>query len=251
MLRTDKFDGGEVLQFTAPGQAWEDPEIVTVENFDKTSNHAFPFKQFSKTALRTTAVREAQFKDFTLRESFHLYEQLDRVDMEVEILNWNGTRERELRVVFPLNLDEARLSYEVPFGTVEIGKNELDFSLLPPDNDTQFTPAIYGGQHPLSFREAINWIDASSPDYLSSGCLAASDMTVHLFRDETTNPVSYPMLQHVLLSVRKSLAWNPEYWFTQPGDHRYRMSLLPHRGNWRLRYREAIGFNHRLIGVCR
>jgi alpha-mannosidase len=247
VLRTDKFDGGEVLQFTAPGQAWEDPEIVTVENFDKTSNHVFPFKQFSKTALRTTAVREAQFKDFTLRESFHLYEQLDRVDMEVEILNWNGTRERELRVVFPLNLDEARLSYEVPFGTVEIGKNELDFSLLPPDNDTQFTPAIYGGQHPLSFREAINWIDASSPDYLSSGCLAASDMTVHLFRDETTNPVSYPMLQHVLLSVRKSLAWNPEYWFTQPGDHRYRMSLLPHRGNWRLRYREAIGFNHRLI----
>jgi alpha-mannosidase len=247
VLRTEKFDGGEVLQFTAPGQAWEDPEIVTVENFDKTSNHAFPFKRFSKTALRTTAVREAQFKDFTLRESFHLYEQLDRVDMEVEILNWNGTRERELRVVFPINLDEARLSYEVPFGTVEIGKNELDFSLLPPDNDTQFTPAIYGGKHPLSFREAINWIDASSPDYLSSGCLAASDMTVHLFRDETANPVSYPMLQHVLLSVRKSLAWNPEYWFTQPGDHRYRMSLLPHRGNWRLRYREAIGFNHQLV----
>jgi alpha-mannosidase len=247
VLRTDKFYGGEVLQFTAPGQAWEDPEIVTVENFDKTSNHAFPLKQFSKTMLRTTAIREAQFKDFTLRQSFHLYEQLDRVDMEVEILNWNGTKERELRVVFPLNLDEARLSYEVPFGTVEIGKNELDFSLLPPDNDTQFTPAIYGGQHPLSFREAINWIDASSPDYLSSGCLAASDMTVHLFRDETTNPVSYPMLQHVLLSVRKSLAWNPEYWFTQPGDHRYRMSLMPHRGNWRLRYREAIGFNHRLI----
>ncbi len=221
---------------------------MTTENFDKTSNHAFPYKQFWKTPLRTTAVREAQFEDFTLRASFHLYEQLDRVDMELEILNWKGTKERELRVAFPLNLDEARLSYEVPFGTVEIGKNELDFSLLPPDTDTQFTPAIYGGKHPLSFREAINWIDASSPDYLSSGCLAASDVTVHLFRDETNNPVSYPLLQHVLLSVRKSLAWNPEYWFTQPGDHRYRMSLLPHRGNWRVRYREAIGFNHRLIG---
>ena len=246
VLRTDKFDGGEVLQFTAPGQAWEDPEIVTTEDFDKTSNHAFPFKRFSKTPLRTTAVREAQFKNFTLRQSFHLYEQLDRVDMELEIVNWSGAKERELRVVFPINLDEARLSYEVPFGTVEIGKNELDFSLLPPDTDTQFTPAIYGGRHPLAFREAINWIDASSPDYLSSGCMAASDMTVHLFRDETANPVSYPMLQHVLLSVRKSLAWNPEYWFTQPGDHRYRMSLLPHGGSWRLRYREAIGFNYSL-----
>ena len=72
-------------------------------------------------------------------------------------------------------------------------------------------------------------------------------MTVHLFRDESENPVTYPMLQHVLLSVRKSLAWNPEYWFTQAGNHRYRMSLLPHGGSWRLRYREAIGFNHRLI----
>jgi alpha-mannosidase len=247
VLRTDKFDGGEILQFTAPGQAWEDSEIVTNVDFDKTSNHAFPFKQFSKTPLRTTAIREAQFQHFALRETFHLYDQLDRVDVEVELIKWNGTKERELRVVFPLNLDRPRLSYEVPFGTVEIGKDEIDFSLLPPDNDTQFTPAIYGGQHPLTFREAINWIDASSADYLSTGCLAASDMTVHLFRDESENPVTYPMLQHVLLSVRKSLAWNPEYWFTQPGNHRYRMSLLPHGGSWRLRYREAIGFNHPLI----
>ena len=123
----------------------------------------------------------------------------------------------------------------------------MDFSLLPPDNDTQFTPAIYGGDHPLTFREAINWIDASSPDYQSKGCLAASDMTVHLFHDESANPVNYPLLQHVLLSVRKSLAWNPDYWFTQAGDHRYRMSLLPHGGSWRLRYRDAIGFNHQLI----
>lgn len=247
VLRTDKFDGGEILQFTAPGSAWEDPEKVTMRDFDRTSKHDFPFRRFWKTPVRTTAVREAQFKDFTLRQSFHLYEQLNRVDIDVEILNWDGAKERELRVVFPINLDEAKLSYEVPFGTVEIGKNELDFSLLPPDKDTQFSSKNYGGEHALAFREAINWIDVSSPDYLRSGCMAASDTTVHLFCDETDDPVSYPMLQHVLLSIRKSLAWNPEYWFTQAGNHRYRMSLLPHRGNWRLRYREAIGFNYPLI----
>ncbi|MHB1952433.1 MAG: glycoside hydrolase family 38 N-terminal domain-containing protein [Sulfobacillus sp.] len=247
VLRTDKFDGGEVLQFTAPGVAWEGPEDVTMQDFDRTSNHYFPFERFEKNAVRTTAVREAKFKNFTLRESFHLYEQLNRVDIDVEIVNWDGARSRELRVVFPVNLDEARLSYEVPFGTVEIGKNELDFSLLPPDNDTQFSRQNYGGDHALAFREAINWIDASSLNYLSSGCLAASDTTVHLFRDETDNPVTYPMLQHVLLSTRKSLAWNPEYWFTQAGNHRYRMSLMPHHGDWRLRYREAIGFNYPLV----
>jgi alpha-mannosidase len=49
------------------------------------------------------------------------------------------------------------------------------------------------------------------------------------------------------LSTRKSLGWNPDYWFTQNGDHRYRTALFPHSGNWRLRYREAIGFNYRPI----
>jgi alpha-mannosidase len=164
--------------------------------------------------------------------------------------DWDGTPERELRVVFPINLDEARLSYEVPFGTVEMGKDELDFSLLPPDRFTQFAPAIYGANRPLAYREAINWIDASSPQYLGSGCLLASDITLHLFRDETADPVPYPVLQHVLLSVRKSIAWNPEYWFTQPGNHRYRMAVFPHGGDWRSSYRQGIQFNYPLTAFA-
>jgi alpha-mannosidase len=246
VLRTDKFDGGEVVQFTAPGMAWEDTESVTMENFDQTSRHPFPFRQFTRGAVRVTAVREAQFKHFLLREHFHLYDRLDRVEIVSEIVDWDGQKERELRAVFPINLGAARITYEVPFGKVEMGKDELDFTLLPPDADTAFRPDIYGGDHPLAYREAINWIDASSQHYLGHGCLSASDVTVHLFRDETSHPISYPLLQHVLLSTRKSLAWNPEYWFTQKGTHRYRMALLPHRGDWRLRYREAIGFNYPL-----
>jgi alpha-mannosidase len=250
VLRTGKFDGGEVLQFSAPGNAWEDPERVTMEAFDCTSRHNFPFKAAVRSPIRMSAVRQAQFEHFSLRESFHLYDELDRVDIGLEILNWDGTPERELRVVFPINLDEARLSYEAPFGTVEMKKDELDFSLLPPDPFTQFSPEIYGANHPLAYREAINWIDASSPQYLGSGLLAASDITVHLFRDETADPVSCPVLQHVLLSARKSLAWNPDYWFTQPGDHRYRMALFPHGGDWRSRYRQGIEFNYPLTAFA-
>ena len=189
---------------------------------------------------------EADFADFRLREHFHVYDELERVDIDLEILDWKGTIERELRVVFPINLDESRQSYETPFGTVEMGKDELDFSLLPSAADSQFFPRTYGGDHALAFREAINWIDASSPNFGAYGCLLGSDSTVHIFHDESEHPMSYPMLQHVLLSARKSLAWNPEYWYTQPGTHRYRMTILPHRGDWRMRYREAIGFNQRL-----
>jgi alpha-mannosidase len=246
ILRADKFYGGEVLQFTAPGLAWEDPEIVAMEDFEKTSDHEFPIRQFVQGPVRTTVVREAQFKHFLLRQKTHLYSHLRRLELELELLNWDGQKERELRVVFPINLQNARLSYEVPFGTVEMGKDEVDFSDLPASPDSQFRKDLYGGEKPLRFREAINWIDASSPEYLGFGCLAASDCTVHLFADETDHQVDYPLLQHVLLSTRKSLAWNPEYWFTQAGDHHYRMALFPHAGGWRSSYREGFAFNYPL-----
>ena len=248
ILDTGKFFGGEILEFGAPGQAWEDPEIVTLEGFDKTSNHDFHLRSFEKGPVMTTAVREAQFKHFRLRQTFRMYSSLDRMEMDVDILDWDGTKSRELRVAFPINLpDDCRLSYEVPFGTVEIGKDEVDFSSLPAAVDCQFQPELYGGTKPLAFREAINWIDASSNRYEGHGCLAASDCSLHLFKDQTDAPVAYPVLQHVLISTRKSLAWNPDNWFTQEGGHSFRMALYPHGGGWRNRYRDGIAFNYPLV----
>jgi len=162
-------------------------------------------------------------------------------------VDWDGQKERELRVVFPINLRDSHITYEVPFGTVRLGEDELNFALLPEDPYRNFQQNPYGAERVLPFREALNWIDASDDHYLGRGCLSASDMTVHLFRDETDHPVSYPLLQHVLLSTRKSQAWNPEHWFTQKGTHAYRVSLLPHENDWRTRHREAIGFNYPLL----
>jgi alpha-mannosidase len=247
VLNTEKFCGGEVIQLTAPGYAWDDPETVTTKDFDKTSNHPFPFKRLSRTAVRTTAIREAKFAHFTLWETVHLYDRLPRVDVAIEVGEWDGHKEEELRVVFPINLRDSNITYEVPFGKVQLGEDELDFALLPEDTSRNFQQNPYGAERALPFREAINWIDASDDHYLGRGCLSASDMTVHLFRDETDRPVSYPLLQHVLLSTRKSQSWNPENWFTQKGTHAYRTSLLPHENDWRARYREAIGFNYPLL----
>jgi alpha-mannosidase len=246
ILRTDKIAGGEVLDFAAPGFPLGGKSIVTVEDFDQTSNHPFPVKSFTEGPVRTTASREATFKHFVLKEYFHLYHQIDRVEIDLEVVNWDGEKARELRVAFPINLDSARISYEVPFGTVEMGKDELDFSLFPGGFDPSAS-SYNGAEHPLTFREAINWIDASSERYDSFGCLAASDSTVHLFKDESPYQVSYPVLQHVLISTRLALAVNPTYWLTQPGNHRYRMALYPHKGNWRLRYRDGIAFNFPLL----
>jgi alpha-mannosidase len=72
---------------------------------------------------------------------------------------------------------------------------------------------------------------------------------LHLFADQTDKPVSYPVLQHVLLSTRKSMAWNPENWFTQAGNHHFRMALYPHSGGWRNRYRDGIAFNYPFLAM--
>ncbi len=248
ILKTDKFFGGEVLQFNAPGNAWDDIEAVTMQDFEKTSHHDFRAANFDHGGVYGAALYEAQFKHFRLQQTFRLYHQLDRVEIDVDLRDWDGTPSRELRVAFPINLPhDFRLSYEAPFGTVEMGKDELDFSLLPPLVRGSFNSTLNGGEWPLPFREAINWIDASSDRFQRFGCLAASNCSVHLFADQTDNPVVYPVLQHALLSTRKSIAWNPEYSFTQAGDHSFRMALYPHGGGWRERYREGIAFNFPLL----
>ncbi len=242
LLRTDKFAGGEVLQFTAPGVAWNEYSEVTTADFDRTARHGLKTVRAEESPIRYVVEKEAQFPDFTLRQRYILPKGSRELVIETDLLDWQGVPDRELRIAFPMNLGpEARMSYEVPFGTVELNRDEIDYSLLPETTECQFVGALYGRD--LPFREAINWVDASSGLYRGGGCLLASDMTVHLFRDESDDPVPYPVVQHVLLSSRKSLAWNPENWFVQPGNHSYRMALYPHDGNWRMAYRKGQAFN--------
>ena len=151
VLRTDKIAGGEVLQFTAPDFGWGVKEIVTLEDFDKTSNHPFPVKSFTEGPVCTTALREAAFDHFVLRENFRIYRRLDRTEIDLELVNWDGTKARELRAAFPINLDSALTSYEVPFGTVEMGKDELDFSLLPSAVKSGFKSVLQWRRAPADF----------------------------------------------------------------------------------------------------
>ncbi len=69
-----------------------------------------------------------------------------------------------------------------------MGKDEMDFTLLPPDSDTRSERTIYGGDHRLAYREAINWVDASARRLPGLGVHGCFGQTVHLFRDETPEP---------------------------------------------------------------
>jgi hypothetical protein len=405
-FRTDKFQAGEVLEFSAPGNAWDDGESllkVNMIDFDRSGNHRSSTTRFAESPVRYIRETETSLNDCTLLQRYSISKATHDIALDAEIKNWNGTKGRELRIAFPMNIEHkvvsglstvppsclktpdgkhqgllgeyfanpnvsgapvfrrvdsnmapywdksspgngipndffsvrwtgtisvpetgdyvlgiitddkgrlyfednlvadnwnpyelnvmktirarmekgreyrvrieyaeiveyagirfqwrmedtagdvktsAAISYEIPFGAVDFGKDEVDFSRFPDNKESQFYPHMYGGIDKLPFREAVNWVNVSTGTYKGYGCLFASDMTVHLFEDQTSSPVSYPVVQHVLLSTRKSLAWDSEYWFDQRGNHSYRMAMLFHDGNWRQRYREGIAFNYPLI----
>jgi len=249
ILRTGKFFGGEVIQMEAPTVAWENQEPVTMNDFDRTSLHAYRTIRAVESPLRFIIEKEAAMKYFTLHERFILNKQSRELIVETDVLNWTGEKARELRVVFPVNMDKTfEATYDVPFGRVEMSRDNVDYSILPDNYECQFSAEKYGRKD-LPFREALNWVDVSTGNYKGFGCLFASDMTVHLFRDETDDPVDYPVVQHVLLSTRESFGWNPKYSFTQQGSHSYRMALYPHDGNWRFAYKEGMAFNNPLTAV--
>ena len=130
VLRTDKYFGGEVIQMTAPDLAWESYAVVNMKDFDKTSLHEFKTIRSVESPIRYIIEKEAKLKYFTLRERFILNKHSRELVVEADIINWTGEKEKELRILFPLNLDKSfRASYEVPFGTVEMGRDEIDYSL--------------------------------------------------------------------------------------------------------------------------
>lgn len=50
---------------------------------------------------------------------------MPKIDFEIDILGFDGAKSREYRMTMPLNQTESTISYEVPMGVVEIGKNDL------------------------------------------------------------------------------------------------------------------------------
>ena len=404
-FRTDKFQAGEVLQFSAPGNAWEDEALLKGNPIDleRSGSRKSRTTRFVETPVRYIRETETPLDNCVVRHRYLISKATRDVELELELVGWNGARGKELRVAFPINIEHksttglstvpasclttpdgqsrgllgeyfrnpnvdgtpvftrvdttmapywdkaspgegvpkdffsvrwtgtihvpetgdyvlgivtddkgrltfadtlvidnwnpyelnvmktfrarlekgkeyrlriefadiveyagirfqwrkeadaseqrtnASISYEIPFGAVDFNRDEVDFSRLPDNKESQFAPQLYGALENLPFREAVNWVNVSTGAYKGYGCLFASDMTVHLFEDQTSQPVSYPVVQHVLLSTRKSLAWDPEYWFEQKGDHTFRMAMLFHDGNWRQRYREGIAFNYPLM----
>lgn len=244
LLCTEKFLGGEVFCTQSVGNgAGEFTEIqpITMENFEKSTDYSPQWNIIETGKIREVRECSSRFRNSTVVQRVIVYNNLPKIDFEIDIQGFDGGKNREYRMTLPLNQTDNKISYEVPMGVVEIGKNDLSIPAGKVNASLDYNIPL--NQTPL--RECQNWIASSDSNI---NVMLSSSVGVFGYKDATSNPVSYPVLQPVLLASRKSCHWNGN-WYLQQGTHSYRFSLSSSEGDWKNMHQQGTQFAEPLLVV--
>jgi len=244
LLNTDKFLGGELFTMQSVGNGageFTDVQQPTMEGFEKMSQYKQPWYLVSSGPVRDVYEFKKAINHVTVVERVIFYQDLKKIDFEVELLGFNGERYREFRLAFPLNQTISDVAYEVPMGVVRIGRDEMAGAAgFSKASQIYSTPCAQ--VHP---REVQDWFSAFDG---KNSVTISSDVAVFDWIDPTENPVRYTILQPLLLASRKSCHGEGNY-YLQPGDHFYSFSLYSNTYDWRGGYRQAIQSNQQMKAV--
>jgi alpha-mannosidase len=203
----------------------------TMEGFDQLRNYKQQWQCVETGAVRDVFQTVQPLKETQAVLRIVLYKTIKRIDVEVDLNRFNGENWREFRLAFPVNMQQAKVAYEVPMGVVEVGKDEIE-GAAGYSKATQIYSTPCKEIHP---REVQDWFAASDG---KTGLTISSDVAVFDWIDPTDNPVDYAILQPVLLASRKSCHWLGNY-YLQPGNHSYRFSIYTHAGDWHNGYKSG------------
>ncbi len=233
LFLTDKFLAGELFTLNSEGNgAGEFAEIQqpTMENFDKLSLHQPEWKQIADGPVSSTFLLEQELPNYTIRQKVTLFYTIKQINFEVDLLNWDGTPYREFRLAFPLNMQQGKVTYEVPFGKVTVGEDEIPGAA----GERYVQPAA-----DVRPREIMDWINISDDNF---GLTMSSSVAVCDYVDPTNDPVSYPVLQPILLASRRSCHGEGN-WYLQKGDHHFKFSITSHEPGWQNGYHFGVQSN--------
>lgn len=239
VLNTTKYAGGDILSMGYAGNGAGEFVQVTatnMEGFETLSMKKENWTLLTNNPVSATYESDYQLKNFRIKQTITIYHHQKKIDFEYDIPDWPGEHNRQLRVAFPLNMNDSQLTYDVPMGVVNVGKDELN---MCPGGWS------WGGTYrqmpkDINPREIENFISASNQDF---GLTVSTNLAVADWIDPTREAVSYPVLQSILLSSHKS-CHSEGNWYHQKGSHHFKFSIASHRPGWINGYSFGVEGNH-------
>jgi alpha-mannosidase len=239
LLDTENFLGGEVVTMKSEGNGaggFDAIQQPSMEGFDKVSSH-FPRWNIKENGdVYTSFSYRSPIRHAVVEQTVTVYHQVKKIDFDIAILNWEGILYREYRMMLPVRAGGGKVSYEVPYGVVRIGEDEM------PGAAGERYNVPNSEQHP---RSISNWINVSGEHF---GVTLSSSVAVVDYIDPVGNSSSNPVIQPVLLASRKSCHWEGNE-YLQYGDHFFHFSLSSHPVEQTQTFRFGTGSNAILQAV--
>ncbi|MBK7171659.1 MAG: alpha-mannosidase [Bacteroidales bacterium] len=239
ILDTTTFKGAEVFTLHSEGTGageFADIQQVDMQGLDKASNYPSQWVCMENGDVYTEFRLRQPIQNAMIEQSLRFYHQIKRIDINLSLLNYEGILYREYRIAFPLKMQENQLSYEVPFGVLNVGLDEFDGAA-----GERYTTKC-SEIHP---RGIGNWISASNSQW---GASLSSSVAVVDYIDPSNPDSKKLILQPILLSSRRSCHEEGNE-YLQTGDHHFSFSLFTHAPGWINGFRNAQQANENLYVV--
>jgi len=207
-----------------------------MEGFDKVSDHSPSWEMEESGPVFTSFKMRQVIRNAVVETHLKVYKELKKIDFETALLNWEGVLYREYRFALPLNMKNGQVAYEVPFGVLEVGKDEIDGAA----GERYITKC--SDVHP---RGVENCIGASDDRF---GVTLSTSTAVADYIDPTGLSAGSLLLQPIMLASRRSChSLGNEY--LQTGNHFYHFSMTSHKPGYGNGYIFGRQANERLLIV--
>ena len=239
LIDASRFSAGEIFTMQSIGNGageFDKIQQPSMEGFAQSGDHPAKWEPGESGDVFSSWTRRSELPHAVVEQKIILYHGIKRIDFEISLLNWEGVLYREFRMALPLKMDEGQVAYEVPFGVVEVGKDEMEGAA----GERYNVPAK--DLHP---RGIENWIGASDDSF---GVTLSSSVAVADYLDPTDDPVSTVILQPILLASRVSCHSEGNQ-YLQTGNHHFSFSLNSHHSGWINGYKTGRQANERLYVV--
>ena len=244
VFNTSKYSGGDLLSLGYNGNGAGEFIQIKPTNYEGVESLGMKGGLWTlreNSSVSATFESDVALKNFTVKQIITIYHHTKRIDFEYEIPDWPGEHNRQLRVAFPLNMNDSGITYDVPMGIVNVGRDEMKTS--PRGWSWEGTYRQMPAE--INPREIENFISASDKDL---GVTMSTNLAVADWIDPGRESVDYPVLQGIVLSSHKSCHYLGN-WYHQTGSHRFRFTLTSHKPGWKNGYHFGVEGNHPLYPV--